>query len=298
MTVKKITDVSLRLMFALTWVASATGCIKEDLSDCNNASHTFTVRAYDSSGGELSQSDVQDVALYIFNSSLCFVECIDAQIGQNVQVQIPGGEDIHIVAWGNLKGGSQKCTTPSVGDHKDVCFINLLPHTRSLNYSISPDDLFRGEITVSKEKQSGEKVLPIYRETGNMTIIVRNLKTFTGFNDDNYAVEVRETHSIIDFYGNLSGDKVAYRPAGSFLTTNNREEYDVPPFNLMPEDTGIYIDIYHNGGLVTTVSQDGNGNPITVQKGKLTNVLIDLKATLNVSVSLTAWGEREMWKEF
>ena len=58
------------------------------------------------------------------------------------------------------------------------------------------------------------------------------------------------------------------------------------------------MDIYHGDELIVTVSADSNGNPIIVEKDKLTNVLINLKALLSVNVAISDWGNNYVWKEF
>lgn len=297
MRLKRITDASLRLMCIMALSVAVTGCIKDDLSDCTN-SFTLTVEAYDRSGATLGRDDLKDVILYVFDNDLRFVRRIDTQIGQAVTLQAEGGKDMHLVGWGNLGGGAQKYTEPNPGDHKDDCLVSLLPQSSSSNYIAPPDDLFRGEITFKNEEQHGEKELPIYREVGSLTVTVRNLKTFTGYNDNNFSIVVRDTKSTIDFYGNLAGNRVAYRPDGSFVTNNSTEDYFVPAFNMIPENKGINIDIYHGTKLIRTVSQDNFGKPFTIEKDRLTNVLIDLKTQVDVSVSLTDWGNYQVWKEF
>lgn len=297
MVVKRITNVSLRMtsnVLALALLMS--GCLKENTDDCD-VSHTLTVRAYDNSGVELTQGEVSDVRLFVFDAGLRFVERIDTQVGQKVTVKATGDGDMHVIGWGNLGGGQEDSATPVAGEHINNCLVSLKPAMQTSTYVLSPDDLFRGGITVPANEKSGDKILPVYRETGSMTITVRNLKTFAGYDDDNYSIAVRETYSVIDFYGKLSGDKVGYRPEGSFVANGNKVEYYAPAFNMLPEES-IRLDIYHGTQLIATVSNDSSGNPIIVQKGVLTNVLIELGAQLSVSVALTDWGNEQVWKEF
>lgn len=270
-----------------------TACIKEDLSDCT-VPYTFTVRAYDSSGQQLSGSEVADVALYVFNGRRLFVRSIEAQVGEAVTVEVPDDDDIHIVGWGNLGGGSENCVPPNPGDHMDVCRVNLIPQTRATAFALPPVDLFRGAITVSKAEQRGEKILSLYREVGSMAVMVRNLAGADG----DYRVVVHETPSSIDFYGRLSGDKVGYRPGGALSTTGGVRQYYVAPFNLLPREQGMRIEVYRDERLLANVSDDSGGLPIVVQKDRLTNVLIELRESVSVTVSITDWGEQQMWKEF
>ena len=299
MTVKRIKNVIPTLMSLLVLALSMTGCLKDDLDNCGT-NHTLTVRAYDNEGTALSRKDVAEVVLYVFDSKLCSVEKINTHVGQTVTVNAPKGKQLHIVGWGNLSGGRQSCIDYEAGCHKDYYQVNLLPHTRAMSYSLSPDDLFRGDITLAVDGQAGstEVELPIYRETGSMAITVRGLTTFAGYPDHDYSIQVRETPSAIDFYGTLSGNRVAYRPTGSFATNALREEYYAPPFNLLPEEAGIHIDIYHGTELIATISSDNTGQPILAEKGRLTNVLIDFNVELSVNMELTPWGEEKLWKEF
>ena len=292
----KIKRTGLCGLFPVVLLAAlTTACIKEDLSKCT-VPYTFVVRAYDASGQELSTGEVADVTLCVFNGrSLYSVTNIDAQVGEAVTVEVPDDDDIHVVGWGNLGGGSQHCVRPNPGDHLDYCRVSLIPQTRAVVFALPPDDLFRGTVIVPKADRQGEKILPIRREVGSMTVTVRNLPGTGG----DYQVVVHETPSSIDFYGGLGGDKVGYRPCGSLATHNAREEYCVAPFNLLPED-GMRIEVYRDEQLLAAVSNDSGGNLIVVRKDRLTNVLIDLggDGNLSVSMSITDWGEQQMWKEF
>lgn len=270
-----------------------TACVKEDLSNCT-MSYTFTVRAYDNSGQQLSGREVSDVSLYVFNGRRLFVRSIQARVGESVRVEVPDDDDIHIVGWGNLGGGSENCIPPNPGDHMDLCRVNLIPQTRATVFALPPDDLFRGAVTVSKADRQGEKILPLYREVGSMAVTVRNLPDADG----DYRVVVHETPSSIDFYGRLSGEKVGYRPGGALSTTGGVRQYHVAPFNLFPGEGGMRIEVYRDERLLANVSGDSGGLPIVVQKDRLTNVLIELRELVSVTVSITPWGEQQMWKEF
>lgn len=296
MRVKRIRNVLFRLLCITAVTTAVTGCIKEDRDNCGKDC-SFTVRAYENDGTELTNGDVGDVVLYVFDDNHFFVECINTRIGENVTVR-SAGSDIHVVAWGNLNG-NQICNAPADGNTKDDGYVSLLPdNTRSVNYSLSPDELFRGEKTVTSAEQVGEVILPIYRKVGRMTITVRNLKPFAGFDDDDYSIVVSDTYNSIGFDGSFSGDRVAYRPAGSFITNKGKEEFYVPPFNMVPETEGVTVTIYHGTDVVAVVSKSNGGDPITVEKGMLTEVIIDLSRELNVSVSIKGWDDVEVEKEY
>ena len=299
MKIKKTEKTFLRLLCCMAATIMTTGCIKDDLAGCKS-SLPLTVRVYAQSEVELDADEVRDVSLFIFDSDSCFIQKIDTQIGERVTIDIPTGGDIHIVAWGNLSQSGKAYSQPEPGDLLKNCFIELQPTTHAATYALSPGDFFRGEITIEGNDRSGDKVLPIYREVGSMTVTVRNLKKFTGFTDDDYSIVVRETGSNIGFDGQIFGDRVAYFQEGAFVDNNGKDEYRVPAFNMLPESSGIYIDIYYGTQRIITFSSNNTGQPITIEKGKLTNVLIDLDTSAEaiVSISIGAWGDYAGEKEF
>ena len=292
-------DALLGLLCGMAAAVAATGCIKDDLSDCVETCH-LTVRAYAQQGDtrELGTDEVGDVKLFLFDVDGRFLRGIDTRIGERVGVGIPPGETVRVVAWGNLGRNAQSHTLPGEGDPLDGCLVGLLRDVRSPEHSLSPADLFRGGIVLTAPADAGETALPIYREVGSMAVTVRNLKVFAGFPDDGYRIVVRGTSSGIGFDGQRSGDGASYLPAGAFASGLNNPDHLTPPFNLIPEESGVTIDIYHGDQLVASVSRDREGNPITVEKSLLTNVLIDLRTSSLVSMSFTGWGDYVAWKEF
>lgn len=299
MTIKSIKNRVLRLLPVFAMAAVATGCgyFSDDLSDCED-NYAFTIRAYDYQGVQLGRDDVKDVTLFVFDGDSRFLSKKETNINESVSLSTSPGGVLNVVAWGNLREGNQTYTDPQPGDHIDDCFVELKALTRATLYAMSPGDLFRGMITLSREQQAGNVELPIYREVGSMTVTVRGLLDPGSTNLDDYRIEVRETYSKVDFRGNPGGARVAYKPAGSFIANNGNQDYYVPIFNMLPEPSGVAIDIYHGDTLLHTVTQDSTGNIIAVNKGRLTNVLIDFSVSLSVQVAITDWGSEHLWKEF
>jgi hypothetical protein len=297
MTLRRIIYIPLRLLCLSALAAAFAGCLKENLDDC----HYMTIQAYErGSDVELSMDNVKDLTLFVFDGDFRFMYKIETGVREKVTILRPKKKDLYIVAWGNLRQGAQTFTDPKPGDLLADCFVELKSRVRAseTRYAGSPDDLFRGEISIASDDRRSNKILPLYREVGSMTITLRNMKAFTGYNDDDFSLAVRETFSMMDFSGRMMGDMIAYRPAGSFVNNGGREEYYVPPFNMFSNETGVHIDIFHSGDLVATISTDRKGNPVIVEKDKLTNVLIDLKTSVNVSIEITEWGRNYVWKEF
>lgn len=297
------------LMYLAALTAITAGCTKEDRDVCEGkapetTSLTFTVKAYHNTGTELTKEDVSHVMLYVFDHGLHFLKNVDAVVGEPVTIEVPAGEDAHVIAWGNLGDEMQKCTDPTVGTHIGDFCVDLVEHTftRAPSPVRSPDDLFRGQVTAySEQHEQGEFTIPIVREVGSMTVTIRGLRRYAGFNDENYSIVVHGLSSSIDFLGNQTGDPTNYHPTGSFGGNGVAGEYYVPVFNLLPS-SGMQIDIYHDTELIESVTTDSSGKYIHVGQGIQTNILIDFgiggDASLNVRLSITDWGNDELWKVF
>ncbi len=285
----------LRICICLA-VFMTAGCIKEDLSNCEST-FQLTVKAYANDGTDCA-ADVDEVILYVFDSDLNYLEEIETFVNQTVPVKVRANEQIHIYAWGNLSGGSETRPVFSPGDPISAGLICLIPDVRAASLYLSPDDLFQGNVSIAGTQRGGEVEVPIRRETGSMSVTVKGLKEFAGFADDDYSIVVRDTYNTYEMDATLSGGRASYRPSGFFMDSDAGTEYGVPPFRLVPEQNGVNIDIYHGTDLLVTVSSHNSGQPITVVKGLLTQVVIEFNVTLNVSVELLPWGSEGGGKEF
>ena len=294
-----MTDAWLRLLCLMALTASFVGCVKEDMDDCANR-YTLTVQVSAAEPNEAAPNptDVGDVTLFIFDGEYGYLHAIETRVGETEEIDALAGENLHIVAWGNLRQGAQSYTDPQPGDLLDDCFVDLKPDTRATLPMLSPDDLFLGHLTLRADDPAREKVIPIYRQVGSMSVTVHKLREVAGYDDNDYHIVVRQTPSRIAFAdGAYSGAAASCRPEGSFTLVGGKQVYKVPTFNLIPA-SGLEIDIFHGSQLVATVSQDGGGNDIDVLKGKTTQVNITLGAELGVTVSVDDWDDNTGEKEF
>lgn len=289
------------------------GCTKhetEEEPEEEPVPYIVNIKASDYMGGELTGDEVTEVKLFLFDGNNHFLRQVDTRVGESVSIEVPP-EGLQLVSWGNLTDGRQHYTIPTAGMHVDDCFVELLPHTlsQSTGYSLSPGTLFRGSLRLAgKLKPFDTETLTLYRQVGSLAITIRRSTGTVGYFADDFRVVVRETFNRISFAGELQGTKTGYLPEGEVVLNAGVEEYHIPSFNILPSEKKLFVDIYRGGERVVTVEQDSGGNPIQLEAGRLTNVLIDLKElpdpepgaplAVGVSVVLTAWGEEVLWKSF
>ncbi len=241
-------------------------------------------------------SEIQIVNLYCFDDNLRFFTAIETEVGITVTLEAIPGEEVHIVAWGNLGGNTDVVTGETLGEFG----VGLQARTRGETYAVFPDDIFWGNLTATLSLRDTNTELPIHRTIGSLSVTIKGVHKYSGYTGNDYHIVVGETPSAITFDGDFSGDRVKY-----FNTVKFRDGEDVcyaDPFNLIPEQ-GITIDIHHTSGLVASVSQDSNGMPIMVNKGEHTHVLIDLTEAgetgeIFVEATLGEWEPSDVGKEF
>ncbi len=290
MTTYKLLPLLPGLQILLTFLL--VGCIGEGSMECFDKRYPIIVRAYDTEGVALSGSEVTGVVLYVFDGQEQFLHSIPVRLDETVWLD-KMGEDLCVVAWGNLNGRNRIHLSSTVSDSYMELMQNETPG--SGEQIPMSDDLFLGSLLIKKSEQPAEKELPIYRKMGSLAITVRNLDKVTGSYNDDYSFYVSDTYSRIGFDSRLSGNRVTYIP--SF--TGNAKEYKMEPFLMVPEEHGVSVEITCNGSWFTTVSQKNDGSPITIYPGLLTNLLIEFRGVeMNVSTTLSPWGQVENWKEF
>lgn len=285
------------LFISLVTAFVITGCTKEDLSMCAPGSYKLIVNAFDADGGELTIETVKEVSLYVFDQNKQFLGVhTDAKPGQFVELNYPDHELLTVVAWGNGMQGHQAMPTLTVGDKMEKAFVSLLQSRAAQATIQSPDDLFYGSVTLTKENLTMENQLPIHRKTSGVAITARKLRQYANAADDNFTYVLRQTGDKLNFEGKEAGEFSCYNPKASF--TENKDEFVAPIFNILTTTSDIEVDIFHGDIRVATILKSPDGKPLRVEAGRVLNILIDLSGDISVSVSITPWGVQQIWKEF
>lgn len=273
----------------------ATSCMKEDTVACQT-SIRFTVKAYDADRAtELTPATVSDVMLYVFDRNNLFVQQIATSLGTTVDIAAPADDQFSVIALGNSGGGKQTRPVFRVGDHISTASVALKTATRATAY-LSPDDLFLGSLTVLRENffPLTDRIIPIYRKTGSMTISVRGMKQYFGFADNNYSVVVNSVNQAFSLQGQHTAGDVVYSPTGAF---NAAGDFVVPLFNLLAS-SNITLDIYHGTQLLTTITSADALNLISVTEGLTTQVRLNYLGEISVTIDVKDWGSEIVDKEY
>lgn len=271
-----------------------TGCVKENSSACPTI-YFLNVKAYTTVGGADAMEDVNDVVLYLFDGNGFFIEEIATTVGLSVPIGIPPNQSATIIAWGNLLEEKQARPALNVGDHIYSCSVDLIAASRASKFCLSPGDLFYGVLTLTKNDRMGSKIIPIYRCTGKMTITINGWEScFPDVASEDLSIAVGESYGSLDFSCAGRGDKISLSPRGS---SNGSDEYYVPPFNMFQCDNLTMV-VTAPGYSPVMVGRDDNGRNLSVAAGETTNVLLDLRFPVSVSVRTTDWRTVAVWKDF
>ena len=311
MKYKLFTKKSLFLALA-AFAMLATSCINEDLAECSKL--TLKVEGLSSTGEILDITrlgDVTDATLYIFDENKKLLETRELEkdfILAKEEIKLdkyPDNTKLHIIAWGNLKGGNQTVTQPQNMDE-----LKLQLKSSADGYAQSPDSLFFGTKDVTSLGSGivgGDGEVVIRLKTGTYTIKTIGLPASLSYyglkstSDFNFYID-----RTLDTYSNagvLEGDSVAYNPEGTYDTVQEwmtTGMIDDPSLGgkqnaFAGENLGVRI-VSNNGSIDKTVYEaeditTGEIVPLSMSEGGRMDVWIQFEdGNISARVRITPWG--------
>lgn len=267
--------------------------IKEDTSKCEQTSSLYiVVNAED-------KEPVNGATIYLFNNDGRFltskqVSAEDIAGKVPVNISYKKGDKPWAVVWGNL-GDSEQILPPTTVTTLESLFIIMKKDAKG--YAIPMDHLFFGS-----KRLSGAPVeeVEIARKTGRIAITVKGLPQGIA---EQYYFTMETAYGDYNFAGTPLADKMTLKLPGIYSGNDfvTPEAYHSVDF---PSGIGAIVKLYKIDAagdiLLATADKDTNGHPIVLPAGQTTNVLIQLKDTgeLIVTVVITGPDEIYQWNEW
>jgi hypothetical protein len=288
-----------------------SSCIFEDLPTCNTTL-LLQIKAVDVTGEDItSTGEAGGAQIYVFDKNQHFVEQV-AVSNTDIQNRIPvrlfykGRDSFSVIVWNNLNG-NQQVSPMNEGITLEQALVQLKSDTDG--YALNPDDLFYG-ITNIKAREAAvdvtiEDSVTIQRKTALVNIMVKGLDAPVFASLDTKAA-ASDYHFIItgtkedayNFRGTLTGNSITYNQGGEFNASNTL--FISSPFTIYPLSDGnrLTISIYKSDTLIATAETNSNGTSIIPIVGSTTNILIDLRGSLNINIIVTDWKDEYHWFEW
>lgn len=295
------------LLVAAVLAAMLTGCIKDDLAECSK----LTLKVEGLNGTDImditSLGLVEDATLYIFDENRKLLETRNLSKDFILAKEVikldnyPDNTKLHIVAWGNLKGGNQSVTDP-----KQLDDLKVQLKSSEDGFAQSSDSLYFGtkEVTsLGSGIVGGDGQVVIRLKTGTYTIktlgLNNALKSYGLKSAADFDFYINRTLDTHDNSGALTGDSVAYHPEGTYdtaqewLTTGviDKAMFGGKQNSFAGEDLGISI-TSKDGRVNKTVYVDDNGDPFEIPEGGRLDVLLLFgeDGTISAKMRITPWG--------
>lgn len=292
---------SILLLILLLCLSS---CIKDDFPNCNTTLF-LQIKAVDATGVDITSSGEAGAAeVYIFDRNQRFIEQISVT-SEDIKNKVPlkifhkGTSNFTVVVWSNLNG-NQQVDSLTIGTSIDQAFVQLKRSAEG--YALNPDDLFQGILNIKNNSNASSDItiedsITIQRKTALLNIMVKGLEFQ---NPNNYYFIIKgASKDTYNFKGELVGDSIRYKQNGEFNTSGT--QFISSPFSLypLPEGGRLTILIYNGENLIATAETNNkDGSNIVPIVGVTTNVLIDLRASLNVNIVVTDWEDIYHWFEW
>jgi hypothetical protein len=285
-----------------------TACINDDLSDCRKPLQGIRLVVATIPGIDVVHpGDIKEVSLYVFDEDRRFLATEKAAMNELVYLSYPeAGKQLYVVAIANALTG-QTLASPQPGDgvRSGTLALNKTSVFDGMQLYASPDDLFRGELSVDTEEEKTEPYeLPLRRIVSSVSLKVKGLQEYLQTESTDFSALIGSPYNTVDFSGTPS---MLTRAANAPVNTSAQGTFnpgsrlfELPATRILSSDKGedVGIRLYHGTKLVHTVSTDSEGKPIQAVNGKLLEVWIDFAGQVNVSVRHSQWGKETVWKEF
>lgn len=276
-----------------------TGCIKEDLADCNR----LTLVVVNVEGREITQlGEVTKASLFVFdeNKKLLEKRSLDKEFIINkrtIELNYPADKKLTIVAWGNLGDQNQL-----VSEVKTIEDLNVMLRSQN-SLAQAPDTLYFGNKQVvtsvlgvaggNQEIVIAPKVSSIRVETVGLEYGLQRhgLKSLKSSNEFDFYMN--RTKSGFDYNGHVIGDSVYYNPDGVLVNT----EWQMQKSMNVCTGENLTFSIDVNGVELAAVSEGtnrttGETGPFKAEAGVNTWVQIqfDKDGYVSARVKVTPWG--------
>lgn len=291
-TIRTCISKSLPVFALLMWVGLLLqGCVRDQMDEC--VQYKIAVSAVDPQGHDVTSTGiVSAVDIFLFDEN-GFVRKFPH--GASTELSFGASKDSKytLVAWGNLNGDSLKLPQLAIGTSIENARIELLQSASG--YNIPATDLFYGRrdlYGVSTKGMVSDTVrLVMERLIAGLSINVNHVAEHFGDVNGSIHVVVRGTGNSLNFLAEPSQNEAGYAPP--MLQVNGKDEWVAPLFRVFPTNTNqqIYIDLYRNDTLLSTITTDDEGNILRALPGKETFVSIDFRgAGIQISMIVKPWG--------
>lgn len=298
--------ISLLLIFMIIAV-TGMGCIKENRTQCD-VPILLTFKAIVNVNGvdiEVGEDMVKELTLYVFNAKEEFIESHRAKIASTITLSYPNHKELHFVCWANSENDQQIIPNLNVGDKLDESIITL--NTESVRSEqekvvVHPDNLFHSKKQVVIAELGMSTIVMVLRhKVASVSITAKGLNTITSKVDDDYSFVLRSGKKHVNYNGNTQGNDVHhYQDAELKEGIHESGIFNILPSNESKSGSNIEVDIYKGTELIHVITEDSSGGIIKAKEGELLNIhadFSDVEGDVTISVAVTPWGEKMIWKE-
>lgn len=261
-------------------------CINE--SDAGCVQYAAKPILVGSNGTAHSDKAVKSITAYLFSNGK-FDHTLNAESDGRFLVSFNGTKTTTLVMFGYPDNDSLSVNVPKEGEDIENVSSSVLKTKGNLspagfycgvyNYTPSKSDTLKKEISVKLQS-----------ERATVKVVVENLTSKYG-SGGSYSVELCGLRSSVCFDGTIGGDSIIYTPQTAFDANNNLCSEAV---NTLPtkKDESVTVNLYKNGMLLWKISDDSQGNSITLSGGDNKAVVIDV---MRMTVALFSGSTINNW---
>lgn len=298
---KKLTN---RFFLALMTVSFAlfTSCSSDSSSDnamglpsdntiaeVAEAPFSLVLKAYNAEGTDVTtQGDVEGAHLFIFDSQNDFVKQVSVPKSallnrQTIEISCPGTNKITVVAWGGLSSQEEISALNEANIISDL----QIQLKKNNGIATAPDDLFYGSVVLNRPstKSTSQPELKLERKVSSLSLSTKGLVKKFG-TEGIYEYRVHASNDGYDYQGNLTNEDVVYSFSASFDKAGNL----VSDMQTVIPSSKLTVELYKDGELIYSVSNDKNGENLSAKTGKQMNYVFNFSSKTKAELVVTPWN--------
>lgn len=281
------------VLFCLAFLPVMLGsCVEESPGGCLH--YTVMARLTDRNGAVLPDSMAENTPAYVFGNGR-FVQKVSADRNGYYGIRLSGCDEVWMAVLGNGHIGGLNPEAIGRGAPDSTTAVRLTD-LALLQDSLIHRHLFYGKLELSdgsSEETSraacGDSLdISLYDRLARFRIVLENVRRLYG--EGNYSVTVSGLHTSFTYAGKVTGETVDFTPE---LERCGEDAYFSGMVSTLPSVSGpgLSITVKRDGKEIGHTDTDEQGNPLSVDEGTETVVVVRMSLNALLKVRVMPWSD-------
>lgn len=267
-------------------------CVDESPGGCLH--YTVRARLTDRQGVVLPDSMAEYTPAYVFGNGL-FVQKVSADKNGYYGIRLSGCDEVWMAVLGNGHIGGLDPEAIGRGAPDSTIAVRLTDLSL-LQDSLTSRHLFYGKLELSEGNSQetsravgGDSLsVSLYDRLARFHIVLENARRLYG--EGNYSVTVSGLHTSFTYAGEVTGETISFTPELECCGDDTCLSGMVSTLPAV-SGSGLTITVNRDGKEIGRTDTDEEGNPLSVDAGTETAVVVCMSLNASLEVRVMPWSD-------